>query len=107
MSLELRGVSKIVGGQVHIRPTTLVLAKGTMNVLLGPTLSVLGVFFFYPLGVAVYDSLHEWDLLTPPRYVGFENYRTLFQSGAFAEVLATTLIVSVMPIPCNGTCTIS
>ena len=37
--LELRGVSKIVRGQVHIQPTDLTLEPGTMNVLLGPTLS--------------------------------------------------------------------
>ena len=39
MTLELKGVSKIVEGMVHIRPTDLLLEKGTMNVLLGPTLS--------------------------------------------------------------------
>jgi glycerol transport system ATP-binding protein len=39
MTLELRRVSKAVGQQVHIHPTDLVLRKGTMNVLLGPTLS--------------------------------------------------------------------
>lgn len=39
MTLELKGVSKIVEGQVHIHPTDLTLERGTMNVLLGPTLS--------------------------------------------------------------------
>jgi glycerol transport system ATP-binding protein len=39
MTLELKGVSKTVEGQVHIHPTDLTLEKGTMNVLLGPTLS--------------------------------------------------------------------
>ncbi len=39
MTLELRGVAKAVGGRVHIHPTTLTLERGTMNVLLGPTLS--------------------------------------------------------------------
>ena len=37
--LELQGVSRLVGGRVHIHPTQLTLQKGTMNVLLGPTLS--------------------------------------------------------------------
>jgi glycerol transport system ATP-binding protein len=37
--LELRGVSRQVRGQTHIQPTDLVLEAGTMNVLLGPTLS--------------------------------------------------------------------
>ncbi|SMX42015.1 ABC transporter ATP-binding protein [Maliponia aquimaris] len=37
--LELRGVSRSVRGKVHIQPTDLTLEPGTMNVLLGPTLS--------------------------------------------------------------------
>lgn len=39
MALELQAVSRVVKGQMHIAPTTLTLEKGTMNVLLGPTLS--------------------------------------------------------------------
>ncbi|MGB0659206.1 MAG: ABC transporter ATP-binding protein [Mangrovicoccus sp.] len=39
MTLEFKSVSKIVEGQTHIYPTDLTLAKGTMNVLLGPTTS--------------------------------------------------------------------
>ncbi len=39
MTLELRGVTKEVGGQVWIHPADLTLAPGSMNVLLGPTLS--------------------------------------------------------------------
>ncbi len=39
MSLKLDQVSKSVAGEPHIHATTLELRKGTMNVLLGPTLS--------------------------------------------------------------------
>ena len=39
MALEFKGVGRTVNGQVHIQPADLVLEKGTMNVLLGPTLS--------------------------------------------------------------------
>ncbi|MFN6924738.1 MAG: ABC transporter ATP-binding protein [Tabrizicola sp.] len=39
MTLELKGVSRSVAGRVHIHPTDLILQNGTMNVLLGPTLS--------------------------------------------------------------------
>jgi len=37
--LELINVSKVVGGQTFIQPTSLVLERGSLNVLLGPTLS--------------------------------------------------------------------
>lgn len=39
MSLRLQGVSKAVDGETHIHPLDLELDKGTMNVLLGPTLA--------------------------------------------------------------------
>jgi glycerol transport system ATP-binding protein len=37
--LELRGVAKVVEGAVHVAPTSLTFARGSLNVLLGPTLS--------------------------------------------------------------------
>lgn len=37
--LELRNAAKMVGGEYHIHPTDLLLKRGTLNVLLGPTLS--------------------------------------------------------------------
>ncbi|MGK7751977.1 MULTISPECIES: ABC transporter ATP-binding protein [unclassified Roseovarius] len=39
MTLVLDNVSKQVGAETHIHPTDLTLEKGTMNVLLGPTLA--------------------------------------------------------------------
>ena len=39
MTLTLENVSKVVGADTHIHPTDLTLEPGTMNVLLGPTLS--------------------------------------------------------------------
>ncbi|MBB4009751.1 ABC transporter ATP-binding protein [Allorhizobium taibaishanense] len=37
--LELRNLSKVVAGDVHIHPVDLTLQRGSLNVLLGPTLS--------------------------------------------------------------------
>ena len=39
MTLELQGVTRTSGGQVVLHKTDLVLERGTMNVLLGPTLA--------------------------------------------------------------------
>ncbi|WP_340109702.1 ABC transporter ATP-binding protein [Pikeienuella sp. HZG-20] len=39
MTLTLDGVTLVVGGRPHIHETSLTLEKGTMNVLLGPTLA--------------------------------------------------------------------
>lgn len=37
--LEMKNISKVVGGETHIHPTDLALERGSLNVLLGPTLS--------------------------------------------------------------------
>jgi glycerol transport system ATP-binding protein len=37
--LELIDVTKVVAGQTHMHPTNLILERGSLNVLLGPTLS--------------------------------------------------------------------
>ncbi len=66
--------------------------------LLLPTVALLAVFFFYPLLNAAYLSLHEWDLLTAPRYVGFDNYRALSQGGDLWHALVTTLSFSVVVV---------
>lgn len=66
--------------------------------LLAPTLLVLSVFYFYPLLLLGIYSLQDWDLLTPPRYVGLGNYQTLWESGALIESLGTTLRISVSAV---------
>ncbi|HYO94080.1 MAG TPA: sugar ABC transporter permease [Polyangiaceae bacterium] len=66
--------------------------------MLLPTLIFLLVFFIYPLALAFYYSTLEWDLLSPPRFVGLNNFRVLFASGALLEVLVTTLKISLTAV---------
>lgn len=57
-------------------------------------LLMLGVFFVYPLLSAAYTSCFEWDLLTPPRFVGLQNYAAILASGELSSALGTTLLIS-------------
>jgi len=66
--------------------------------MLAPTALLLAVFFFYPLVYACVLSLHDWDLLTPPRFVGFAQYAELIRSGELASVFVTTLEFSVVVV---------
>jgi sn-glycerol 3-phosphate transport system permease protein len=61
-------------------------------------LFTLGVFFVYPLLSALYTSFFEWDLLTPPRYVGLGNYRAIWRSGELVSAIGTTLLVSALVV---------
>ena len=62
--------------------------------MLLPTLLLLFVFFVFPLGMLVKHSLYRWDLLTPARYVGLANYRSLVRSGELWQTFSTTLSMS-------------
>lgn len=66
--------------------------------MMAPTAVLLALFFVYPLAHAAYMSFFEWDLLTPPRYVGLEHYTTLWSSGELASLLGTTLLLSVVVV---------
>ncbi len=66
--------------------------------MLAPTLVLLAIFFFLPLFEAGRLSLYEWDLLTPPRYVGTDNYRILAESGELSHAFWTTLVFSVVVV---------
>ena len=66
--------------------------------MLAPTALLLALFFFYPLLFAVEKSFYDWDLLTPPRYVGFDNYRALLESGELLDAFTTTLSLSVVVV---------
>jgi len=58
--------------------------------LVAPTVAILFLFFVYPLLIALKNSFYRWDLLTPPAYVGLDNYRQI-ASGDLAAVALRTL----------------
>ena len=50
--------------------------------------------YLYPVAYSAWVSVYEWDLATPARYVGLQNYRALW-SAEFGEVVANTVWYSV------------
>ena len=44
-------------------------------ILLAPMLAFAVVFFILPLFYAFFISFTKWDSLTPPKWVGFDNYK--------------------------------
>jgi sn-glycerol 3-phosphate transport system permease protein len=66
--------------------------------MLAPTLALLVVFFLVPIGVALYESLFSWDLLTPPRFVGASNYVDLAARGELLRVALRTVGYSLIVV---------
>ncbi|WP_394831539.1 sugar ABC transporter permease [Pendulispora rubella] len=67
-------------------------------ILLGPSLVLLVVFVVFPVGLAVYESFFQWDLLTDPIYVQIDNYRALAERRELLHLVWRTLSFSVMVV---------
>ncbi|HMN31716.1 MAG TPA: hypothetical protein PKE45_26440 [Caldilineaceae bacterium] len=56
-----------------------------------PVVLGIGIFQLYPTLFSLYASLTQWNLLTPPRYVGLQNYVDLFTTDRFfAQTMTNT-----------------
>ena len=66
-------------------------------VLVAPQLAVVLVFFFWPAGQAVYQSVLQEDAFgTAREFVGLENFRRLFADPSYIASFKTTAIFSVL-----------
>jgi len=75
--------------------------RRTVNayLFLFPAFAFLTVFLFAPIVQVVYYSLTDYDLLTPPQWVGLDNYRALLQDDLFWQSMVRSLIyLAVTPI---------
>ena len=62
--------------------------------LVGPSLLLFALVYLYPVAYSAWVSFYAWDLISPARWVGFENYRELW-SVEFGEVVGNTAAYSV------------
>lgn len=99
----------MAAGQIHSKPKNFILFElltrlGNNEALIGylfilPSLIGFSIFFAYPAGRAVYISFLKWNLLTDAKYVGLENYRTLFDDKRFWDSLRVTVLYVLWNIP--------
>ena len=66
-------------------------------VLIAPQLVVILIFFFWPAGQALYQSVLSQDVFgTTTEFVGLENFQRLFKDPSYLESFYTTAIFSVL-----------
>jgi sn-glycerol 3-phosphate transport system permease protein len=66
-------------------------------VLLAPQVAVISVFFFWPAGQALIQSLQQQDAFgTSVEWVGLENFRRLFNDSLYFDSFRTTAVFSVL-----------
>jgi multiple sugar transport system permease protein len=66
---------------------------------MAPSLVVLAVFVVYPMSQALYLSFTDYDVLTPARWVGLDNYRELVHDDSFHRALGNTLYYAGVTTP--------
>jgi len=66
---------------------------------LAPALLFVLVFVAYPFGQMVWVSFNSWTLITPPRYVGLDNFGRAFADEQFWDSLAYTIKYTVLITP--------
>ena len=59
---------------------------------LSPAALLFVLFIGGPFVVAIVLSLYSWDLLTPPEFVGLENFSTLFQDPVLVQAFLNTFL---------------
>lgn len=64
-----------------------------------PSFLPLVAFLIIPMLAAVTLSFAEWDLLTPPSWIGIQNYAELMRSAVFWQTLKNSLVFIIGYLP--------
>jgi putative chitobiose transport system permease protein len=64
----------------------------TPYLFLAPALIAIAVFVLYPIFAVVYYSFTDFDISTPPVWVGLKNYQHLFSEPLFGQALLHSFI---------------
>ena len=75
----------------------------TPYAFLAPALILLGVFVFYPIAAVIYYSLTDYDIVTPPVFVGLANFARLLEDDvlrlallhSFVYLLVTPILIAL------------
>ena len=59
------------------------------------------VFLVVPMLLSLGISFYDWELLTPPRFVGIKNFQTLLTDRVFKEVVINTAYYTLGLVPLN------
>ena len=64
-----------------------------------PALLMLCTFFVYPILDTFYLSLHKYNIFSPPKFIGLNNFERALGDELFWRVLANTLLYSAIVVP--------
>ena len=71
----------------------------TAFAMLSPSLVGVGLFLVAPIFFILLASLTDWNLISPPRFVGLDNYAHILGDPGFRRSILVTAAFSLMAIP--------
>ena len=67
--------------------------------MLAPDIIGLAIFIFIPILIALYVSLHKWDIVSPMEFIGLKNYVTIMSDSKWWNSVIITIIYTFMFVP--------
>ena len=71
----------------------------TLTLFLAPSVAGVAVFLLGPIVASLGLAFAEWDLLTPPRFAGLQNFAALLRDPEFWAALSHTLTFILGYVP--------
>lgn len=72
----------------------------TGALLVAPAIAFVTVFVLVPLAFAIYISMTNWPLIGPYRFIGLQNYTSLFKDPVFVHAIGYTLLyTAIVTVP--------
>jgi multiple sugar transport system permease protein len=66
---------------------------------LAPAFTIFTLFMFVPLLVSLYLSFTDWDMISPMKFVGLDNYIRLFSDKNFLRAAGNTVYFTAGIVP--------
>jgi len=70
-----------------------------VGLCLAPSTAIILVFTYFAFIFCIYLSFHNWNMLSPRRFIGIDNYTYAFTSDEFWNSLKVTFIYVVFAVP--------
>ena len=69
---------------------------------IAPQLIGLAVFVFIPMIFSFVMSFMEWDIVSPPTFIGWDNYKFMIEEDEYVPIsLRITVLYTIIQVPCG------
>ena len=69
---------------------------------IGPQLIGLAIFVFIPMIFSLVMSFMEWDIVSPPTFIGWDNYKFMIEEDEYVPIsLKITVMYTMIQVPCG------